>query len=358
MQRLFPILLCVLLVASCKNPPSLERDVFPEQASLEQDEAVHPRNSLEWWYATGWLQDDATGDTFGIEFVIFHFNLRGKTDRMLTNVAITDPKRQRFYFDHALSKEDELLKAALPLSLSVNNGECAGHLDGAAGNYQILGRGMADGTPFGYHLKLDSDKPVVMHGGGTGVEDYGGHAKAGYFSYTDLATTGTITIGDEVRNVSGKLWYDRQWNCGAVLQNGSTGWDWASITIDQTGDQLMLYRLRLEKGKNFFGGTLIKEDGSYAQLPPESISIVDAASWTSPHSKMTYPVGLKVDLPNQDLQLKLMSSIQDQELEIKILPGLKMHYWEGMCEVTGEQNGKALTGKAYLEITNPENRSN
>lgn len=349
-------LLLILVIAGCIKAPSLERDIFPSQAQVQIDEAIHPRNSLEWWYATGWLQDSLNGDTFGVEFVIFHFNLDGKTDRLLTNIAITDPKANAFYFDHAFQKEDELLKAQLPLNLDVNNKRCFANLSGAFGNYMILGKGEMDRTSFGYHLNLNTAKPPVMHGGGTGIELYGDFAKAGYYSYTDLDCEGVLYIGDEVRTVAGKMWYDRQWNCASVLQERSTGWDWASITLDQTGEQVMLYRLRQGNGNTILGGTLIQADGSYEQLKPNEIRVKDLNRWESPSSKDSYPLHLEVELLAHDIEFQLEAVVENQELKIGILPGLNMHYWEGMCKVSGTSKQVPVTGKAYLEITNPENK--
>lgn len=356
MQSKFLFLVFVIFTLGCVKPPSLERDVFPKQAAVEVDEAIHPANSLEWWYATGWLQDTLSGDTFGVEFVVFHFNLDGKTDRLLTNIAITDPASNTFYFDHAFQKEDELLKSQLPLNLSVGNSRCFANLSGAMGNYMIVGKGEMDDINFGYHLSMRTDKPVVMHGGGSGIELYGDIAKAGYYSYTDLDCEGVLNVGHEVRAVKGKMWYDRQWNCASVLQERTTGWDWASVTLDQTGEQVMLYRLRLGNGSHVYGGTLIQPNGSYTQLKPEEIRIKDLSRWKSDSSKDTYPLHLEVELLAHDIIFQMQPVVENQELKISVLPGLSMHYWEGMCKVTGSSQNKQITGKAYLEITNPENR--
>ncbi len=348
----------ILALDSCVSPPSTENDVFYDRADITRDEAPHVSNSLEWWYATGWLTDIETGDTFGIEFVVFHFSMNGEKDRLLSNVAITDVKADRFYFDHTLISLKEQLKAELPINLATEKAKSQASMNGQFGEYELKANGHHAGESFSYRLSTYPRSPAVMHGNKTGYEDYGGYAKAGYYSYTDLIAEGELMVGGKLRRVKGTIWYDRQWNCGKVLENRTTGWDWMSVALNETNEKLMLYRLRLKEGLNIYGGTLVQEDGVYHSLKSEEIVIEDQAYWKSDNSGDRYPSKLSVSIPNHQLELSLEMLKEEQELEIKILPLVKLYYWEGMCIVSGTRNGVPITGTSYLEITNPENREN
>ncbi|MDA9267379.1 hypothetical protein N9P66_03310 [Salibacteraceae bacterium] len=340
------------------SPPSLESDVFYDRADIQRDEAPHVANSLEWWYATGWLNDVETGDTFGIEFVVFHFSMNGKKDRLLSNVAITDVSADRFYFDHTLVGLEDQLEATLPLQLSTDHGKSKASMSGKFGEYSFIANADHEGESFYYSLKTKPNSPVVFHGNNTGYEDYGGYAKAGYYSYTDLITEGEIEVDGKLRKVKGSIWYDRQWNCGSVLQNRTTGWDWMSLSLNETNEKMMLYRLRLKEGLNIYGGTLIHKDGTYKALKGDELQITDLDYWKSDNSGDRYPSSLAISIPHENIELELKMLKEQQELEIKILPLVKLYYWEGMCEVNGTRNGVNVTGRSYLEITNPENREN
>ena len=351
-------LLIPLAVAlfGCSQNPKLAFDNYPEKASLEVDEAPHERNSLEWWYFTGWLNDVTTHDTFGVEFVMFNFNMNGKKDRVLTNMAITDVSNQSFYYSHALNAKDSIISAKLPLSITAENHQTKAVLSGSFGKYLLQGSSVSESMPFEIQLETEASKPVLMHGDGSGFENYGDIAKAGYYSFPKLSTNGKLTIGDEEHIVEGDLWYDRQWNCGAVLSQPKAGWDWMSITINETGEQLMLYRLRVENEQEILGGTLLYPNGSSRHLSQDEILIVNKGYWKSNQSKNSYPTELAVEIPSEDLKLTVSAVLNHQELGIKILPGLEMHYWEGMCHVRGTHDGNEVTGTSYLEITNPQNR--
>jgi predicted secreted hydrolase len=356
MIRLFNIILLLSMLSGCVSPPGLENDIFFEQADISKDEAPHVANSLEWWYATGWLKDVETGDTFGIEFVMFYFSMNGKKDRLLSNVAITDVSSDKFYFDHTLIGLNDQLKSELPLQLSTARGKSQASIKGQFGEYEFVAKGHHEGEEFSYTLNTVSNSPAVLHGNKSGYENYGGYAKAGYYSYTDLATEGQIMVDGKLRTVKGSIWYDRQWNCGAVLQNRTTGWDWMSISLNESNEKLMLYRLLLREGLNIYGGTLVREDGTYSSLKSEEISIRDKSYWKSKRSGDRYPSKLEISIPNHRLELSLSMLKEEQELAIKILPLVKLYYWEGMCAVSGTRDGEPVTGTSYLEITNPENR--
>lgn len=356
MIRILIPLFFLSLLSGCVSPPGVENDIFFERAELSRDEAPHVANSLEWWYATGWLNDVETGDTFGVEFVMFHFSMNGKKDRLLSNVAITDVSSDKFYFDHTLVGLENQLTAQLPINLFTSKGKSSASMVGQFGEYEFLARGHHEGETFSYSLNTIPISPAVLHGNKTGYEDYGGYAKAGYYSYTDLATEGELIVDGKLKKVKGSIWYDRQWNCGAVLQNRTTGWDWMSIALNESDEKLMLYRLRLKEGLNIYGGTLVQEDGVYHSLESEEILIEDQSYWKSDDSGDRYPSSLKVSIPNYGLALNLSMLKEEQELAIKILPLVKLYYWEGMCSIGGTRYGKPITGTSYLEITNPENR--
>ena len=205
------------------SPPSLESDVFCDRADIERDEAPHAANSVEWWYATGLLNDVETGDTFGIEFVVFHFSMSSKKERLLSNVGITDVSADRFYFDHTHVGLEDQLEAILPLQLSTDRRKSKASMLGQFREYSFIANAHHEGESFYYSLKTKPTSPLVFHGNNTGYEDYGGYAKASYYSYTDLTTEDEIEVDGKLRKVKGSIWCDRQWNCGSVLQNRTTG---------------------------------------------------------------------------------------------------------------------------------------
>ncbi|RZL03660.1 MAG: carotenoid 1,2-hydratase, partial [Hymenobacter sp.] len=235
MTRLPLALLCLLLSAcsTFKPVPTTRFNPTATRAELPHEEAVHPKNSLEWWYLTGHLRDQASGEEFGIEYVFFHFNLKdGRDDYQMVNVAITDPQGQKFNYDYKLGKLPRLLTDSLPVRLREHKAGQVWTFNGQEGKYQFEAA-LTGKNNVGYALSLSTTptKPVLLHGG-TGYENYGGGVLAGYYSYPRLATTGTLTVAGKTHQVTGDLWYDRQWNCTSIVSKG-VGWDWLSIQLDE-----------------------------------------------------------------------------------------------------------------------------
>lgn len=353
MTRL-PLALLFLLVSACTvirpttqfNPPAT-------RAELPHEEAPHPRNSLEWWYVTGHLTDHETGEVFGVEYVFFHFNTnKGKQDYQMVNVAVTDPQGQQFRYDYKLGKLPRLLTDSLPLRLRDQKAGKVWAFDGQQGRYH-LEAALTGKANAGYALNLSTSplKPVLLHGG-TGYENYGGGVSAGYYSYPRLATSGTLVVGGKVHQVSGELWYDRQWNCTSIVSK-DVGWDWMSIQLDHHQDELMLNTLRNRAtGQGLNNGSFYSADSQNVHLTGTDFELTPLTYWTSPVSKRKYPAKWRVRVPQQGYDLVVEPLVPNQELSLRFFHAFTMHYWEGMCRVTGTRYGQPVTGNAYVEITN------
>lgn len=347
MKKLILILLPVL--ASCKFTPYNGSDVYNAKANLPEDEALHFKNSLEWWYFTGHLDDINSGHQYGIEYVIFHFNPRNKNDYLMTNFAITDPASGRFIYDYKISKLDSLLKPELPLRLVIEDKVRFHKLEGAMGQYHIKANMKKD--PVEVNLKTEPLKPVLLHNG-TGYETYGEYTKAGYYSYPRLKAEGHLNIDGKHLPVTGELWYDRQWNCVGVWQK-DVAWDWISVQLDQPQSELMLYRLHhFGDDKVLYGGSYYDEEGNAVTLKEGDLELEELEYWKSHRSKAIYPVKWRVKIASLDLDLNIEARIPDQELGVGFTAFYKLYYWEGMCSVAGELKGKPVTGKSYVELTN------
>ncbi|WP_019948987.1 lipocalin family protein [Hymenobacter aerophilus] len=351
MKNLLLASLILLFAASgCALKPTRQHDVFNERAELPREEAVHARNSLEWWYFTGHLRDKATGETFGVEYVFFHFNINGKRDWQMVNFALTDPQQKQFRYDYKVTRLPELLPSTLPLNLSARKQNETWTLTGQEGRYHLRGR-MAEHTGHAIDLTTTPAKPVLLHNG-TGYENYGDVARAGYYSYPRLATTGTLEIGGKVRQVEGELWYDRQWN-GTSVMGKNIGWDWFSVQLDEPRTELMAYQLFDRKSDLVVsGGTHYGPDLSSQHLSAADFQLDVLDYWTSPQTKLRYPMKWRLRVPSQGYDLTITPVMPDQELTLKLFAGIKMHYWEGMCRVEGTHHGKPVKGNSYVEITN------
>lgn len=367
MKLLFSAGALALLAACVPLKPTTRHDVFKPQAELPHEEAPHPRNSLEWWYFTGHLKDQATGEAFGVEYVFFHFNPNGKQDYQMVNVAVTDPQGQRFAYDYKLEKLPRPLTDSLPLRLHAQKGAQTWTLRGQEGRYELQaaepkpsGTGLApaqngatpNAVPLRFTLTTAPAKPVLLHGG-TGYEQYGSLAQAGYYSYPRLTTTGTLELGGKTHQVAGELWYDRQWNCGGVNKK-HVAWDWLSLQLNEPREELMLYAVHNKQAGQHIagGGSHYSAQNENHHLAETDFQLEPLTYWTSPRSGRQYPAKWRVQVPAQGYDLVVEPLVPDQELGLKVFKVFNLYYWEGMCRVTGTHRGQPVTGNAYVEITN------
>jgi predicted secreted hydrolase len=350
-MKFLPFTLLLVLASACSIlKPTTQHDVFPGRAQLPQEEAPHPKNSLEWWYFTGHLKDISTGEQFGVEYVFFHFSPDGKQDYQMVNFALTDPQTQLFRYDYDLGKLAAPLTATLPISLSETKGAQTWTLTGQEGRYELKAA-MAAHAGQAIALSTTPAKPVLLHGG-SGYEQYGSVAQAGYYSYPRLSTTGTVTVGGKTHQVAGELWYDRQWNCGSVNKR-EVAWDWLSIQLDEPREDLMLYAVHNKKTQQHIaGGSHYGAQGENTHLAATDFKLEPLTYWISPSSKRTYPAKWRVTVPSKGYDLTIEPLVPNQELGLRLFKVLNLYYWEGMCRVSGTHHGQPVTGNAYVEITN------
>lgn len=339
----------ILLVTACKFKPYNGNDRYHDRALLPGDEAPHYKNSLEWWYFTGHLTDNDSNQ-YGVEYVFFHFNPRNKKDYMMANIAISDPANNRFLYDYKILKRKDLLETDLPLELRVEKKDEDWVLDGQMGNYH-LSANMVRHPLSGLSLDTSIDKPILLHDG-TGYEEYGEYATAGYYSYPRLDAKGLLFLEGDTIEVKGELWYDRQWNCVGVWQK-EVAWDWISVQFKDMKSELMLYLVyHKETGERLYGGSYFNEKNEVVNLQHEDITFKELDYWVSPNSKSKYPVEWEVKVSKIDLNLHVKAIMKAQELQLKFTPIHKLYYWEGMCSARGYMNGKRVEGNSYVEITN------
>ncbi len=313
-----------------------------QKGDVEIDEKIHPKNSLEWWYLTGFLDGD-NGKRYGIEYVFFHFRATDNRQRYMVNTAITSSEDSIFIYDYDINFSKQALNRSSPLSFNTGNYE----LTGEKGKYSVHSKMSRHNA--GYDLNTLPTQPIVYHQD-SGYVQYGDIAKAGYYSYPRLKTDGLLFINGDTINVKGTTWYDRQWNGGEVYKK-NVAWDWTAINLSD-GSELMLYRVNQAKGKKInFGGTYIKKDHSVINLESKDIKFEPSKFWKSSETKKEYPIEWIIDIEKIGLKSTMKAEIPNQELVIKNF-FQSVIYWEGMCKLKGTKNGQTITGESYLEMTN------
>ena len=117
----------------------------------------------------------------------------------------------------------------------------------------------ASGADFAYALRCDADHALVLQGdAGYSRKSERGQASY-YFSQPYFKASGSITIDDKPVEVTGQAWMDREWS-SQPLASDQTGWDWFSLHFN-SGEKLMLFRLRQTDGNHYASGNWILPDG-------------------------------------------------------------------------------------------------
>ncbi len=328
--------------------------VAPYRFRFPRDHASHPAYRVEWWYSTGRV---AAGERrFGYELTFFRVGMAAAwrasrsawapRDVLLAHLAITDESRGRFRWTELAQRPALGLAGADSTRYHVWVDGWSARLD-ADGRTQRL---VARARGLALDLALVPLRPPVVHGvGGISVKGPGeGHASH-YYSFTRLATQGTLTLDGRSFPVSGVSWMDHEFGT-SQLAPGQAGWDWFGLRLGD-GRDLMLYRLRLRGGgiEPASSGTLVEPDGQVRHLALADWSLEETARWRSPASGGVYPAGWRLRIPGAGLDLTVRPTVPDQELVTGGSTGVT--YWEGSVLVQGISRGRAVAGDGYVELT-------
>lgn len=353
-------------VASGENPStwSFRPATAGYRYEFPGDHGSHPAFRTEWWYYTGHLRAK-NGRPFGFELTFFRRAIppdRVKTQPSewsvnqlyLAHFALTDIAGQRFQFSDKLSRA-ALGKAGADesrLRVWIDDWR-AELLPDPAGSHVLSARNGA----LALSLTLRPTKPLVIHGP-DGISRKGAAAgqASHYYSFTRLATSGTIAIGGEQFEVTGTSWMDHEFG-SADLGEDLVGWDWFSIQLED-GSELMLYRLRRTDGSSdpASSGTIVSADGQTRHLLATDIRVESTGTWTSSESKAVYPNRWRLAVPSLDLAMEIVPLLDKQELRTS--HSTQVTYWEGAVAVSGTKQGRSVKGQGYVELTGYAKRIN
>jgi predicted secreted hydrolase len=194
----------------------------------------------------------------------------------------------------------------------------------------------AAGADFSYTLRLDAEQPLVLQGdAGYSRKSERGQASY-YYSQPFFKANGRIRIGDKPVEVSGLAWMDREWS-SQPLAADQTGWDWFSLHLN-SGDKLMLYRLRQQDGRSDLMGNWIAPDGRSVEIAAADNSITPTGMTEVAGRKV--PTAWRVVIPARGL------AIETTPLSATSWMGTSFPYWEGPISFAGSH-----AGLGYLEMT-------
>ena len=330
--------------------------IEPREFTFPADHGPHPEFRNEWWYLTGNLDGKKNGARFGFELTIFRFSLvpsatdiSGDTSAWRSNqvyighFAITDVSERQFYVAQRYSRGALGLAgaAAEPFHVWLDDWSIAA----ASRDSDSIWRLRASDRNIALNLTLAPQKQPVLNGvnGLSQKAAMPGNASY-YYSITRLQTAGTVQIGDNVFEVNGLSWLDREWGSSA-LSRDQEGWDWYALQLSD-GSELMFYNLRRNDGSQDLhsAGTLTLADGSAVHLSKDDFIVEVLDTWQSPQSGR-YPIAWQIAVPQYRLNLKITPVLDAQELVTTV------RYWEGAVDVSGERNGTPIVGRGYVELT-------
>ncbi len=189
---------------------------------------------------------------------------------------------------------------------------------------------------------------------GTGVSQvlppaWGSHLQTGnyYYSLTNVAAAGTITVDGEVFEVTGKTWMDHEYGFFGSAAN-PVKWLLQNAQLDNGWTLSNHYVLYGPNKKPNPGEpvpcevTLQDPDGQMYLV--SGVMIADRP-WISPHSKTQYYLDYQLDIAGFDAVLNFKALVPDQEFPL--LPTGSIY--EGIASAEGTFQGKPTSGTGWIE---------
>jgi predicted secreted hydrolase len=317
--------------------------VTPGRAfAFPADHGPHPDSRIEWWYVTANLVDSG-GAAYGAQWTLFRQALapgageEGWANQQIwmAHAAVTRADTHRFGETYARGGVGQAGVEPKPFQAWIDSWAMRG-VSGFDANAVSPLELTATARDFSYALKLDADRPLVLQGDGGYSRKSEREQASYYYSQPFFKAQGRLAIDERPVDVTGLAWMDREWS-SQPLASDQTGWDWLALHFN-SGEKLMLYRMRQTDGNNYVSGNWILPDGTTRRLLPPDIDMKPTRTIEIAERK----------LPGRwyitSSSLKLV--IECAPVNPKAWMGTGFSYWEGPIHFGGSH-----TGVGYLEMT-------
>jgi predicted secreted hydrolase len=312
----------------------------PKRVFFPDDETEH-NHIIEWWYFNGNLKD-SKGKDYAFMNCLFKADMKKIKLPVISDLLpvktlffshsiLSDIGRTRVYpnINYVVRPSDDSFKKS---RLFVKYGNCLIEKTGES-KYHIKNDTV--------DLKMKSMKAPMLEGR-TGFFNLLGNRSTYYYSLTDLRTEGTIMVDGKRVRVRGRSWMDHQW---ANNRYAKDKWSWFSMQLEN-GMDIMCFEYGRKK-KNIMACIM---DSKGRQTNIKKISITPTKTkWTSPHTKATYPMSWRVEIPGKNMTIELESPIREQEMLFGTI-----NYWEGPLTVRAKIGTKIgsriVKGKGFMEL--------
>ena len=160
-----------------------------------------------------------------------------------------------------------------------------------------------------------------------------------------MTTQGTLSINNNIYNVNGNSWFDRQY--GNLAKAVLKGWQWFAIKLD-SNIEIMLFDFIDDNSEKY--GSITYDNGKSISIDSSQFNVTILNYWTSPKTNCKYPSGWEITIINNDNidininKFNVIPMVLDQELKVTDSPT----YWEGSSYVNDNDNQHI--GLAYVEL--------
>jgi predicted secreted hydrolase len=310
--------------------------------SFPADHGPHPDFRIEWWYLTANLKD-AAGAAHGVQWTLFRQAARPGTQNegwanpqlWMGHAAVTRADTHRSSEKFARGGVGQAGVEAKPFQAWIDGWQMRGP-DGMDDTTIAPLELTAEAADFSYTLRLDADRPLVLQGDAGYSRKSEREQASYYYSQPFFKAAGRIAIDGKPVEVTGLAWMDREWS-SQPLASDQTGWDWLSLHFN-SGEKLMLYRMRQKDGNDYASANWILPDGKGRQIASADITMT--------------PRGF-TEIGNRKIPTTWDIAIAPLALNISCVPlnprswmGTSFAYWEGPISFAGSH-----TGVGYLELT-------
>lgn len=323
------------------------------EIQFPKDEGSHPEFRTEWWYVTGWLEDDK-GQSLGFQVTFFRSRPGLAEDNpskfaprqlLFAHAAVSDPSVGKLVHAERSAREGFGLARAVESKLDVAIDDWSLRSVGASRGARYVASIVASDISLQLEFVL-TQAPLLQGREGFSRKGPNPRAASYYYSLPHLRTTGGVRVNSQQYTVRGNAWMDHEWS-SEVLDAQAQGWDWVGVNLDD-GGALMVARIRSRQGGSLWAtGTLRPAHSSATvQFTSDDVEWSAQRHWRSARTGIEYPVEWQVQAGDRELLLQPL--FDDQENDARGSTGTI--YWEGAVRVSDRTSGKRI-GKGYLEMT-------